>query len=335
MSSHENTMKTRILAAAVILLSPVMLVAQSVDSMFVDARGSFMQHVRGRDYSSVLTPDYLNLHMYGTISPKFSFRIRQRFNVGIDAKNPFRATDWMCLNWQAGERLRLYAGKTAILIGGFEYDSAPIDVYFYSNFCSNLAQYFAFSTGGQYEIVPGQNLAFQISNSPLSPGFDDKYAYNIAWIGGFAPWWKTIWSSNIVEDEYSRRIHYLALGNHCVWGGLAVDLDFINRASFRQDRFFLSDWSTILKVIWSVGKWNICGKIGYEMNDIRNADSEGRPFDTVVPLGSDYIYGGVGLEYFPLGNDRIRFHIASYSDSSTKISSISTGVKWRFDIISR
>lgn len=328
-------MKIRFLLLCVMLgLCGAQARAEKVDSLFFDARGSFLQtFAPGGKYTSTMKPEYFNLHVYGHISDNVTYRIRHRLNVPVDATNPFRATDWLCLNWQASPKLRLYAGKTPILIGGYEYDSAPIDVYFYSLFCSNLSQYFAFSTGGEYELLPGQKLALQVSNSPLTNGFNNMYAYNAAWIGGFSPWWKTIWSCNLIDDQFGRTINYLALGNHCVWGGLAVDLDFINRASFSQQRFLFSDFSLISKVIYSIGRWNLCGKLGYECNEAGNVDSLGRPFDTAVTPGTDYLYWGYGVEYFPFGNDDLRLHMAGFTDSVSREHTITAGVKWRFRIL--
>lgn len=305
--------------------------AQGIDSVFVDCRGSFLQH-GGDHYNSALAAEYFNIHAYGKIADNVSYRIRHRMNVRIDSDNPFRATDWMCINWQATDKLKLYTGKTAVMIGGYEYDAAPIDVYFYSQFCSNLMQYFAFSAGGEYELFKGQVLALQIANSPLTTGFDNKYSYNIGWIGHFAPWWNTIWSANLIDDQFGRQISYIALGNHCVWGNLAVDVDFMNRASFSQKQYFLSDVSLISKVIYTLGKWNLCGKVGYEANDSANIDSNGVAFDSTVAPGTTYLYGGCGVEYFPLGNDKIRLHLAGYLDNTSNVYTVTTGVKWRIDI---
>ena len=69
------------------------------------------------------------------------------------------------------------------------------------------------------------------------------------------------------------------------------------------------------------------------MNDRSNFDRNGIAFDTVVAPGTEYIYGGVGVEFFPLGNELVRLHLASYTDSQNGVTSISLGLKWRFDII--
>lgn len=324
----------RIIISVVSILFACTLSAQSVDSLYIDARGSFLQKTVDGAYSSALKAEYLNVQMWGSLTDNLTFRLRQRLNVGIDKDNPFSATDWMCLTWQATPRVKLYAGKTAILIGGYEYDSAPIDVYYYSQFCTNLNQCFAFSVNGEYEFLPGQSLALQIANSPLYYGFGESYSYNFAWVGGFAPWWKTIWSFNMVEDEYDRMISYIALGNHCRFGNLFVDVDLFHRASFEQSHYFFSDYSIVGKLIWSVGRWNLCTKVGYETNSPGNVDSHGRAYDTIIPPGTEYVYGGAGIEYFPLGNENVRLHLAYYRDNFDHSNNLTLGLKWRFDIIS-
>lgn len=325
--------KLKLSLSILLQMAPLCGLAQGVDSLYLEARGSFRAQTDQGVYSSRLQAEYLNVQMFGHITESLSYRVRQRLNVGIDEKNLFRATDWMCLKWQATPRLSLSAGKTAILIGGYEYDAAPIDVYYYSHFCDNLSQCFAFSVNTSYEFIPGQNLTFQIANSPLSVGFQDAYSYNLAWQGSFAPWWEAIWSVNFVEDMDKNLINYVALGNHCLFGNVAVDVDLLNRAAASQRQKLFSDFSVIGKVIWSVGKWNICTKVGYEENDIANVDASGRAYDSVITPGTEYFYGGFGFEYFPLGSDKIRLHIAYFRDNSLHINNISAGLKWRFDAI--
>ena len=123
----------RFLLVLALALSTFTALGQSVDKLYIDARGSFIQSISNDMSINTMKAEYLNVHMWGTVAPNLSFRIRQRLNVGIDTDNPFRATDWMCLNWQVNDRLKLYTGKTGILIGGYEYDSAPIDAVSYTH----------------------------------------------------------------------------------------------------------------------------------------------------------------------------------------------------------
>ena len=307
-----------------------------VTELYFDTRASFHQEVADGRYFSQFTGDHFNLNVRGRLTPKLDFRIRQRLNKKVfDERNMFNATDFLYLRWQATPRWAFTAGKNAVLIGGYEFDAVPIDVYYYSNFCNNLYQGFAFGVNAEYALAEGQTLAFQFCNSPLSLGFQNLYAFNFAWTGRFAPWWDTLWSVNFVQDEFHRTINYIALGDHLVFGGLAVDVEWMNRAGAGQKRFF-SDYTVISKIIWSVGKWNLCAKAGYESNDIGNVDAHGRALDLAVAPGTRNIYAGCGVEFFPLPErDRLRRHAVYFTSSSIGVDNFDIGITWRLDVIRR
>ena len=169
----------------------------------------------------------------------------------------------------------------------------------------------------------------------MSLGFQSVYAYNLAWSGSFAPWWHTIWSVNLVEDQDKRPINYISLGNRWTFGDVLLDLDVMNRAGFGQEGFLGTDMSFISKFIWSVGNWNICAKGGYEFNSARNLDKTGRAYDLVIAPGTEYVYAGAGLEWFPLGKDNLRLHTVYYRDNSARKNNLEVGVTWRADIIGK
>ena len=215
-----------------------------VDRLYFDMRASFHQDITDGRYNSQAVGEYLNFHLLGHITPKVEYRIRQRLNKKVfDEKNMFNATDFMYVKWQATERWSFLAGKSVVMIGGYEYDAAPIDVIF--------------------------------------------------------------------------------------------DVDLMNRSGFGQKQFLLSDFSLISKIIWSVGKWNICGKAGSERNDAANVDPQGRPYDLVIAPGTEYVYAGCGLEWFPLGRDNLRLHAVYYRDNAVRRDNIELGLTWRVDVINR
>lgn len=328
----------RIVGLAIALLAGAVVYGQNaVSEMYIDTRAYFEQEVdAGSRYSSRFTGDHLNLNIFGNLSDNLRYRVRQRLNKKVfDEQNVFNATDFLCLYWDATSKWTFSVGKEAVQIGGYEYDAVPIDVYFYSRFCNNLYQGYSFGASAMYNLAKGQSLLLQVCNSPLSAGLSNKYACNFVWRGRFSPWFETVWSTNFVEDQYSRTMNYIALGNHMVFGGLAVDVDLMNRASFDQRRFFFSDVFAITKVIWSVGKWNICGKLGYEANDAANVDSMGLAYDLAFEPGTESVYGGCGLEYFPLDRKHLRLHAVWYRDSFYGTDHFDVGLTWRLDIISR
>ena len=331
--------KKMIIAAALALFliggSAAFAQQTHVDDIWVDARATFHQQTAAGVYSTHFQGDYFNIHIAGHLTDKVSFRVRQRMNKKIDVENPFNATDFLWLKWQATDRLAFTVGKQAILLGGYEIDSAPIDVYYYSAFCSNLYQYYAFGATASYTFAPGQELSLQFAPSPISSGRQDAYSYNAYWHGHIVPLWETLWSFNIVEDEFHRKMNYIILGNKYYFGPLVVDIDLMNRAAPLQPRYFFTDWTAICKAIYTVGKWNLCTKFGYEFNAAENVDADGLSYNTALPAGNNYLYGGCGVEYFPLGDDNLRLHAVFFRDNHDRINNYDIGLTWRFKIFSR
>ena len=304
-------------------------------NMFMDMRATFHQETEEGVYNSQIRGEHFNLHLLGQISGNIDYRIRHSFSKkGFDEKNMFNATDIMYINWHQSSRWSFLFGKYAVLIGGYEYDAAPIDVYYYSKFCNNIYQGFTFGASGTCRLSKNQSLVAQICNSPLSMGDPGVYAYNLAWNGQILPWWKTIWSVNMVQDQNKDFINYIALGNHFESGDAMLDIDVMNRAGLTQKRFLFSDMTLISKFIWAVGKWNICAKAGYEWNDDANVRKDGSAYDAVIAPGTKYVYAGCGLEWFPLGRDNVRLHAVYYSDSDHDRNNFELGVTWRVNILS-
>jgi hypothetical protein len=305
-----------------------------VDEVSIDTRATFHQQTTDGVYDSHFQGDYLNLHIKGQLADNLTFRVRQRLNKKIDELNPFNATDFLWLKWQATPRWSFTAGKQAILIGGYEIDSPPIDVYYYGAFSSRLYQYYAFGATATYSPAPGHHISLEFCPSPISPGTQDAYSYNLYWNGEIGIW-RTTWSYNYVEDELHRKMNWIALGNKFSFGNLVVDVDYINRAAFGQPRFLFSDWTIISKAILTLGKWNLCTKVGYERNDAENVAPDGISYDLVLPAGNDYLYGGAGVEYFPLGNENLRLHAVYFRDNHDRVNNFDVGITWRFNIYKR
>ena len=158
-------MKKLYCSLAILLMASVLpvLAQEKVDKLYLDMRASFHQELTDGVYGSQLVGEYLNFHILGHLSPTVDYRVRQRLNKKVfDERNMFNATDMMYINWQATERWSFLFGKHAVLIGGYEYDAVPIDVYFYSKFCNNLYQGFTFGASATYKMAENQNLVGQI-----------------------------------------------------------------------------------------------------------------------------------------------------------------------------
>ena len=305
-----------------------------VDEIWFESRASFHQQTVEGVYGSHFQGEYFNLQVKGQLSDNLSFRVRQRLNKKIEDANPFSATDFLWLTWQATPKWSFTAGKHPIMVGGYEVDSAPIDVYYYGAFTNRLYQYYAFGASATYAPAEGQAISVQFIPSPISPVEQNSYSYNLYWNGHIFPWWKTIWSYNLVEDELHRKMNWVVLGNKFDMGKLVVDVDLIDRFAGAQKNWF-SDWSCIVKAILTLGKWNLCTKVGYELNDAANVSPDGLSYDLVLPAGNDFFYGGAGVEYFPLGTEKLRIHAAYFRDNHDKINNFDIGITWRFSAYKR
>lgn len=328
-------MKLRVLALVVALLGGASVLSAQVNEISIDTRATFHQQILEGTYSSAFHGDFLNLHIKGQIAPNLTFRIRQRLNKAPTLADPFGATDHLWIRWQPLTHWAFTAGKQPILLGGYEIDSAPIDVYYYGTYCKHMHLIYGFGVSASYLPAEGQEVIFQFCPSPSYGGVNDAYSLNLYWNGSWAPFWKTTWSVNMVQDQWHRWMNYIVLGNRFFIGPLALDVDFHNRAAFGQKQFFLSDYSIIGKAILTLGKWNLCTKVGYEANSVDNVAPDGRDYDVILAPGTKYFYAGAGVEYFPLGNENLRLHAVWFRDNTLNLDNIDLGITWRFSIYQR
>ena len=99
------------------------------------------EQLKSDDYKAGFYGRYLNVILSGTIGDKFSYAYRQRLNKAHADQSFFDATDWLYLNYAPSSNWQFSAGKQVVAIGGYEYDRAPIDLYFCSEFWNNIACY--------------------------------------------------------------------------------------------------------------------------------------------------------------------------------------------------
>ena len=90
-----------------------------VDEISFDARATFHQQTTAGVYDSHFQGDYFNLHIKGQLADGLTFRVRQRLNKKIEDANPFNATDFLWLTWQASPKWSFTAGKQPIMAGGY------------------------------------------------------------------------------------------------------------------------------------------------------------------------------------------------------------------------
>ena len=282
---------------------------------------------------------YLNVMMSGNIGKHFSYAYRQRLNKAHADQQFFDATDWLYLTYAPSQHWQISAGKQVVAIGGYEYDRAPIDLYFCSEFWNNIACY-QFGASITYSTKSANDkIMFQACQSPFRTYADDMYAYNLMWMGSHN-WYQSLWSVNMIEYQPGKHIYYVAIGNQFTFGDFRIQFDVMGRTA--------NGFSTLTKNFSLMGeasytivdKLNIFGRATYDRH-IPNAGS----LDYCVSPNTKLAHIGAGVEYYPLkGNRNIRLH-AVYSHTlgrngnpdgvlQPKNSVITIGLKWKVDIAS-
>lgn len=289
---------------------------------------------------SAFAGKFLNFILDGNISEQISYHFRHRLNRLIENGNFFDATDWAYIDYDINQNWRVSAGKQVIAIGGYEYDRAPIDVYYYSNFCNLLPACYEFGISGQYTTNDSRNtLLFQISNSPFtSPNvrFNGLYAYNLMWYGRYG-FFNSMYSVNLMEYRFSGPKDYtamVALGNQFNFGSFCLEIDYTHR--YVQDQKFFDNFSLVGKAAYTINNcftWFVKG--GYECftsNDPSYTWQQRGITDFYLPDFNASFFGA-GLEYYPIKNSRdLRLHAYCFAttehpnDFQTGI-----GLRWRLN----
>lgn len=287
---------------------------------------------------------YLKFALSGNISDKFSYAFRYR--IYKDNGTPsdfFGSVDWVYLAYQINKNFSISAGKEVVAVGGYEYDKAPIDVYYWSDYWNNLDPPFQFGTSFNFHSTDGNHtLKFQVTNSPFSKqSLEGLFAYNLIWYGKMN-WFESIYSVNFMEYEKGNFINYLALGNKFTFNWFSWELDYMNRASFKQDNFF-ADFSVVSNMNFALSDhWNLFVKGGYDQNKAQDATVlREMAYDRYVAPGTQYAFYGAGVEFYPIKSlkNLLRVHAFVYGNNAkgaqAQVLSFNLGIRWQMKVFQR
>ena len=280
---------------------------------------------------------FIQMSFNAQIVKGLEFQYQQRFNRNTD-ETFWDATDNLRLNWQINKKWDISAGKQCVLIGGYEYDYAPIDNYQYSEFCNQIACYqLGFSAG----FRPSKNdyLQFQVVNSPLREwAGNNSYAMNLFWSGKHGCW-SALWSFNLLEHQHRKWMTYFVLGNRFEFGKWHLHVDYMNRANAHQTYLF-DDCSVMTELgVKAHPALKLLARYTYDVNH------SGNQADNLVVNGTEIHATMLGLEAEPIKNyrDWCRiFGIVGYSWGtnanpngvlSDKCLNVQVGLKLRADIL--
>lgn len=273
-----------------------------------------------------------NLIINGNLSPKFSFKYRQRLN-GINKEYTFfDATDWLFLTYHANQNWTLSGGKWAVLCGPWEFDPAPIDCFQLFEFCYNFPCYEWGLWLGYQTTNKKDQFFLQMVESPFrkvykrnSGASSEMYAYNLIWYGSHGIL-HTDWSVNLMEYAPGKFINYLSFGNRFdMADNLQIGVDYMNRATKGQT-FLFKDCSMTARVDYQPSpQVNLWAKASYDVNHAgvdtnpaastalaepnqKTAEQPKPRADLVLYEGTEITRVGAGLEYYPLKNKKVRLH---------------------------
>ena len=239
---------------------------------------------------------FINLRFDAQIVKGLDIQYRQRFTKPSD-QNFWDATDFLRLNWQINPKWDVSAGKQIVLLGGREYDYAPIDTYQFSEFCNNIACY---QLGVSAGFRPSKNdyLQLQFINSPLRQwAGNNSYAFNLYWSGQHGCW-SPIWSFNLLEHQHRKWMTYFVLGNRFDFGPVHFHVDYMNRANAHQT-FLFKDCSVMTEFgVQAHPALKVLARYTYDVN------RTGTDVDKLVQDGTEIHAALLGIEAEPLKNFR-------------------------------
>lgn len=333
-------MKKLFLVGIGIILSAALHAQNELVDLKIEARADYQrEYVDGNEIEENcgFEGKFLNIRIDGNIGEGFTYSYRQRLNKANNDQSFFDATDWINLTYTKGN-WSATAGKMVVGIGGFEYDKAPIDLYFCSEYWANIPCY-QFGVSGAYTTNSGNDrFVVQFCESPFAGELRDMYAYNILWYGSHG-WFNTIYSANLMEYAPGKYINYIVLGNRFDMGKCSLELDIMNRAASGQC-FLGKDITIIGQISWKPSKrFNIFGKATYDVNNCTKAT------DLCVLPGTEITRVGAGIEFYPLksGSHDIRLHANgcyTFGDNKNSAGSLldkqtyfDVGLTWKMNLL--
>ncbi|MBR4064144.1 MAG: porin [Tidjanibacter sp.] len=253
------------------------------------------------DALSKLGADYLNVAISGEITSGLSVTWRQRFNKPITSEKPLNATDLLYLAYQPSDNWSISVGQHTLAIGGWEYDRAPINVYFASEFWNNIACYQLGINASYTNDKQTDTFVAQLSQSPFDTPTTNLYGAELMWYGSHGIY-RSAHSINLYEYRPDKYICYISLGNKLLFRRLTLELDAMCRTAGEGN--LLASTSVMGGLSWAAtDRLNILLRATYDRN---NATTP--PFDYTLHPGTELTQVGGGIEYFPLGTSDLRLH---------------------------
>lgn len=302
-----------------------------VDVLNITAMADFEYHDYrdGSDDAYGFNGKYFIFDAGGNITDNLSYFVRHKIRPYRGISNFFDNTDYLLVTYKFNDNWSLTLGKNEYLMGSFEFDENPTDLFFYSHFVSNLN---CFNVGGNITFKDRESkniFDIQVINSPyMQTGNGSLLSYNFRWKGNYEHF-KTMYSLNMHEYAKGSYIKYIALGNKLKYDKWQIYVDAISRSTDMSNVF--DNISVLSQLDVSLcDRLSMFVKGGYEKNDTEIND-----YTSVAP-GSEYVFYGLGAEFYPLRSSDLRFHafVAAEDDGNNIALQYTIGVRWRIDFAS-
>ena len=227
------------------------------------------------------------------------------------------------------------------MIGGWEYDRAPIELYFCSEFWNNVNCY-QLGASVAYTTKEGNDtILFQACQSPYDTTLStvDYYAYNLYWSGSHGCY-TALYSLNFMQYAPGKYDKYIALGNQFKFGDATIQLDLMNRGTTFSDLMF-DNFSVMGEFSYLIADCvNVFAKATYDKIGNSAVAASG-----LIP-GTEITRLGGGVEYYPMGaqgNRDVRLHAAyayNFGENTNiagtavpKGSFFTVGLTWKIDVM--
>lgn len=250
-----------------------------------------------------------NLYVNTQLTESLSFHWRVRFSKWYGGQNLINSSDFLYLKWQPFQHLRFKAGRECLYIGGYEYEQGPIDIFYTSEFCNNVAPYKFTAT---VDIV-GENdtFGFQVGETPFGK---KGVLLSTMWTGSHG-FFESLWSLNAGENLDGGYSWLIGLGNKF---HLTENLTFFLDYTDRLHGGLLKDFTIVPKLTYRPCSWfrtRLEGSLDYNDSGISNfrvTTAGACQYFCSIPDEFRCINAGIQLEFFPfkpLGDD-LRLHVA-------------------------
>lgn len=310
---------------AVLFLLGLSVNAQKITKASVELRGDYIHNrVNGEtvDDNTGFKGTFFNICLAGKINEHWGFNIRHRVNKASLDKNFFNGTDKALMYYMPTNQWKIQIGKHSIGVGGFDYDTPPIDLYYTGQYCIDLSC-FEWGISAEYTLKNQRDVFhLEMVQSPYRyyHSKNNVYGYSLKYTGthGFV---NMIHSINLFETEPGRFLNMVVIGHKINWRRWSFEADFINKASLNGNvsDYFLKNISLISKLKYRPnGHLLLSTKCSYDMNKAEaNTTAYYVDYDYLVPSGTECGRVGGIIEYWPLSRskrDLVRLHAIAYRD---------------------